>query len=177
MENLFLRNPISCLRPLRIQLEKLIKEAGAETVNVSGILPIGCFLGYRTEAIQLENADATRDWICTRSFTMITFDKQFGSCVWNTLMVTSYTQITKKRSQLFLKTTPFWDSIQRIWWRHVVVGAMVRWTLDFDRPLMLWRTLLTHSWAKKYSYFQNSSLEKKQQHSSRKASFQVSWRS
>jgi len=49
MENLFLRHPISCLRPLRIQLEKLIKEAGAETVNVSGILPIGCFLGYRTE--------------------------------------------------------------------------------------------------------------------------------
>ncbi|KAL3346547.1 hypothetical protein AABB24_025141 [Solanum stoloniferum] len=52
MENLFLRHPISCLkwwRPLRTQLEKLIKEAGAETVNVSGILPIGCFLGYRTE--------------------------------------------------------------------------------------------------------------------------------
>lgn len=136
--------------------------------------PSAVFWVIGLRAIQLENADATRDWICTRSFTMSTFGKQFGSCVWNTLMFTSYTQITKKRSQLFLKTTP---SRQRIWWRHVVVGAMVRWTLDFNRPLMLWRTWLTHSWAKKYSYFQNSSLEKKQQHSSRKASFQVSWRS
>lgn len=69
--------------------------------NVSEILPLGCFLGYfliGLRTIQLENADATRDWICHWSFTVITFGKQFWSCVWDTLMLT---YITIKRSRLF----------------------------------------------------------------------------